>query len=114
MLESKIDNLTTNDLGVENSLRQVIKLIKYPVISDKATRLLEKNKYTFLVDRRANKTLVKTAIEYIFDVKVKKINSLNLPKQKRTVGRFIGYKPQYKKVIVTLAEGTNINLFPDI
>jgi large subunit ribosomal protein L23 len=91
----------------------MLDLIKFPVISDKATRLLETNKYTFLVDKKANKKVIKAAIEYLFEVKVEKINTLHLPTKKRTVGRFIGSRPMYKKAIVSLADDNRINLFPD-
>ena len=95
-------------------LRTMLNLIKYPVISDKATRLLERNKYTFMVDRKANKFTIKKVIEFIFDVNVIKINTLTQPNKKRTVGRFSGYKARYKKAIITLKNGDSINLFPDI
>jgi large subunit ribosomal protein L23 len=95
-------------------LRTMLNLIKYPVISDKATRLLERNKYTFMVDRKANKFTIKKVIEFIFDVNVIKINTLTQPNKKRTVGRFSGYKSRYKKAIITLKNGDSINLFPDI
>lgn len=94
-------------------LRETLELIKFPVISDKATRLLETNKYTFLVEKKASKKVIKAAIEYLFDVKVEKINTLHLPSKKRTVGRFIGSKTSYKKAIIRLANGDKINLFPD-
>ena len=94
-------------------LREMLELIKFPVISDKATRLLETNKYTFLVERKANKKMIKLAVEYLFDVKVEKVNTLTSPTKKRVVGRFVGSKPTYKKAIISLAEGSRINLFPD-
>jgi len=96
------------------SLHTLIGLIKYPLITDKATRLLESNKYTFMIDPKANKFSIKKAIEYIFNVNVIKINTLNIAKKKKTVGRFSGYKSQYKKAIITLKDGDKINLFPDI
>lgn len=96
------------------SLRTMLGIIKYPLISDKATRLLELNKYSFVVDRRANKFTVKKIIEYIFNVQVLNVNTLTNPKKKRTVGRFSGYKSQYKKAIITLKDGDKINLFPDM
>lgn len=95
-------------------LRQMIELIKYPLVNDKATRLLEQNKYTFLVDNRATKNIIKIAIEFLFDVRVKNVNTLRTPKQTRSIGRFKGYKPNYKKAIVTLDNGYSINLFPDL
>ena len=58
-------------------------IIKYPIITDKGTRLLENNQYSFIVDRYANKTKIKTAIEYLFNVKVLKINTCRLPRKKK-------------------------------
>ena len=66
-----------------------------------------------LIDKKANKKIIKTAIEYLFNVKVEKVNTLILPSKKRKVGRFIGKKPSYKKAIVSLADDNRINLFPD-
>jgi large subunit ribosomal protein L23 len=99
---------------IAQDFRTMLGTIKYPVISDKATRLLEKNKYTFMVDKRANKFTIKKVIEYIFGVNVLNVNTLTVPRKKRTVGRFSGYRTQYKKAIITLKEGDTINLFPDI
>ena len=88
-------------------------IIKYPIITDKATQLLENNQYSFIVDRYSNKITIKTAIEYLFDVKVIKINTCHLPRKKKRVGKYIGWKPQYKKAIITLADGDFIDLFTD-
>jgi len=92
----------------------LIDYIKYPLITDKATRLLENNKYSFLVDRRADKTSIKIAIESFFKVSVVKVNTINLPRKKRRVGRSIGFRTQLKKAIVTLSEGNKIDIFPDL
>ena len=88
-------------------------VIKYPIITDKATRLLENNQYSFMVDRYSDKLTIKAAIEYLFNVKVIKINTCRLPRKKKRVGKYIGWKPQYKKAIVSLSEGDVINLFTD-
>ena len=88
-------------------------VIKYPIITDKATQLLENNQYSFIVDRYSDKTIIKGALEDLFNVKVVKINTCHLPKKKKRVGKYIGWKPQYKKAIVKLAEGDMINLFTD-
>ena len=89
------------------------KIIKYPLVTDKATRLLENNKYSFIVDRYANKILIKDAIEYLFNVNVVKINVMNLPRKKKRVGKYTGWQSKYKKAIVTLLDGDIINLFTD-
>ena len=76
--------------------RQIIDLIKYPIITDKATRLLELNQYTFATDIKANKEQIKAAIEYLFQVKVVAVNTYHAPVKKRRIGKFIGHKPKYK------------------
>ena len=88
-------------------------LIKYPIITDKATRILENNQYTFVVDRSSDKPAIKSAIEELFKVKVKKVNTCHLPRKQKRIGKYIGWKPQYKKAIVTLSEGDVINLFTE-
>jgi large subunit ribosomal protein L23 len=93
--------------------RNDAQIIKYPIITDKATRLLENNQYSFIVDRSSNKSTIKARIEYLFNVKIIKINTCCLPRKQKRVGRYIGWKPQYKKAIVRLAEGNIINLFTE-
>lgn len=88
-----------------------IDLIKYPLTTSKANSLFENNQYTFLVDPRLNKISIKNAIEFLFNVKIIKINTCNLPKKKRRVGQFTGVRPRYKKVIVKLAKDNTIDLF---
>lgn len=95
------------------NLRKLIDLVKYPIITDKATKLLELNQYTFAIDSKSNKTQLKTAIEYLFDVKVLAVNTVNPPVKKRRIGKFVGSKSHYKKAIVTLAQGNSINLFSE-
>jgi large subunit ribosomal protein L23 len=88
-------------------------IIKYPLITDKATRLLENNQYSFIVDRNSDKITIKSTIEYLFDVKVIKVNTCRLPRKKKRVGKYIGWKPQYKKAIVSLTKGDVIDLFTE-
>ena len=88
-------------------------IIKYPLITDKSTRLLENNQYSFVVDRYSDKITIKDAIEYLFNVKVIKITTCRLPRKKKRVGKYIGWKPQYKKAVVSLAKGDVINLFTE-
>jgi large subunit ribosomal protein L23 len=93
--------------------RSNAQVIKYPIITDKATRLLENNQYSFLVDRYSDKIKIKASIEFLFKVKVIKVNTCRLSRKQKRVGKYIGWKPQYKKAIVTLSEGDVINLFTD-
>lgn len=93
--------------------RSTTNIIKYPIITDKATRLLENNQYSFIVNPSSDKITIKTAIEYLFNVKVIKVNTCHLPKKKKRVGKYLGWKSNYKKAIVTLSQGDRINLFAE-
>ena len=86
-------------------------ILKYPILTDKTTKLLENNKYSFKVDSCVNKIIIKQIIESLFCVKVLKVNTCHLSKKKKRVGKYTGWKPKYKKAIVTLSEGNIINLF---
>ena len=97
----------------KNKPRELLDLIKYPLITDKTTKYIEENKYCFAVDKNASKTLIKKAIEYIFNVKIIKINTLNIPIKKRRIGKFIGKLTQYKKAIIKLDSKDTINLFEE-
>ncbi|BFM39794.1 50S ribosomal protein L23 [Synechocystis sp. LKSZ1] len=94
--------------------RNLADLIVKPIVTEKATLLLEDNKYTFDVLPKATKPEIKAAIEMLFDVKVTKVNTARPPRKTKRVGRFLGYKPQFKRAIVTLQEGDAISLFPDV
>jgi len=87
-------------------------IIKAPIITEQSTKLIEsQNRYTFKVDRKANKVEIKKAIEAIFNVKVLSVNTVNvLPKFKR-MGKYEGFKPAYKKAVVKLVEGQKIDAF---
>ncbi|NEE00254.1 50S ribosomal protein L23 [Phytoactinopolyspora halotolerans] len=82
-----------------------------PVVSEKSYGLLDENKYTFIVDPRANKTEIKIAVEKVFNVKVIGVNTANrLGKRRRT--RFgVGKRPDTKRAIVTVADGQRIDIF---
>jgi large subunit ribosomal protein L23 len=68
-------------------------LIHRPIITEKATRLLEENKYTFDVAPKATKPEIKAAIEALFKVKVVKINTANPPAVKDGSGSFLDFVP---------------------
>ncbi len=87
-------------------------VIRRPVITERATELMESNKYVFEVDRRANKTEIRQAIEKIFGVSVLKVNTVRVPRKPKRVGRSSGYTSERKKAIVTLtADSKAIELF---
>jgi large subunit ribosomal protein L23 len=94
--------------------RDLADLVLKPIVTEKATLLLEQNKYVFDVQLKATKLEIKAAIESLFDVKVVKVNTIRPPRKKKRVGKFLGYKPLYKRAIVTLNEGDSIALFPEV
>ena len=82
-----------------------------PVVSEKSYGLLDENKYTFLVDPRANKTEIKIAVEKVFGVKVLSVNTMNREgKRKRTKVGF-GKRTDTKRAIVHVAAGDRIDIF---
>jgi large subunit ribosomal protein L23 len=98
----------------EYNPRDLADSILRPIVTEKATLLLEQNKYVFDVVLKTSKPQIKAAIESLFNVKVTAVNTIRPPRKKRRVGKFVGYKPQYKRAIVTLAEGDSITLFPEV
>jgi large subunit ribosomal protein L23 len=81
-----------------------------PVVTEKSTLGSEHNQVTFRVPLDANKADIKSAVEGLFKVKVTKVNTLRqVGKEKRFRGR-PGRRPDYKKAIVTLAEGSTIDV----
>jgi len=93
-------------------------LVRRPILTEKATRLMEENKYTFEVTPKATKPAIKAAIEDLFQVKVVQVNTMQPPRKQRRVGKFVGYKPQYKRAVVTIALGDEDKirqvLFPEV
>jgi large subunit ribosomal protein L23 len=88
-------------------------IIREPVVSEKSYALIDAGAYTFNVALDATKPQIKDAIEEIFDVKVKKVNTLRR-KGKATMNRrngTRGKRPDIKRAIVTLVEGDSIDLF---
>ena len=89
-------------------MREARDIIKRPIITEKSYQLMEENKFTFEVDRKSNKLEVKLAVQEIFDVKVEKVNIINVKPKMRRVGRHSGLTRNKKKAIVTLAAGQKI------
>lgn len=82
-----------------------------PVISEKSMGLMEENKYTFIVDSKANKVEIKYAVQELFKVKVEKVYTLKVRGKKRRQGHFVGKTPDRKKAIVQLRAGDQIEVF---
>ena len=82
-----------------------------PVISEKATDLLQDGKYTFMLPIKANKVQVRQAVEQIFKVKVVSVNTVRMQGKTKRMGKYVGKRSDYKKAIVTLAPGNQIEIF---
>ena len=82
-----------------------------PIITEQSMIEMENDKYTFEVYRRANKTEVKQAVEDLFDVKVVKVNILNVRGKLKRMGRYAGYTRKRRKAVVQIQEGQSIEIF---
>ena len=80
-------------------------VILKPVITEKSMSTMGEKRYTFLVHPDANKSMIKEAVEKMFDgVKVKKVNTMNIPGKKKRRGLVVGRTAKQKKAIVTLTD----------
>ncbi|HHV26597.1 MAG: 50S ribosomal protein L23 [Clostridiaceae bacterium] len=79
-------------------------IIVKPIITEESMDAMADGKYTFVVDKKANKSQIKRAIEEIFDVKVDKVNTINIMGKEKRMGVHVGRRPNWKKAIITLSE----------
>ena len=86
-------------------------IIIRPMITEHTTELMAEGKYVFIVDKRANKIQIADAVAEIFDVKIEKVNTINVKGKVKRRGRIVGKRNDYKKAIVKLAEGETIEFF---
>jgi large subunit ribosomal protein L23 len=87
-------------------------IIIRPIITEKTMKMSDgENKITFVVAKDANKASVAQAIKEIYNIKVEKVNIVNVHPKTKRVGRFTGKTNAYKKAIVKLPEGQSINVF---
>jgi len=90
-------------------------IIRRPLLTEKSNIAREEeNIATFAVDPRANKHEIQRAVESLFNVEVLEVRTMRQPRKKRRVGRHIGYRPEWKKAIVRLAEGQSIEFFEGV
>ena len=86
-----------------------------PLIPEKATIQKEKNnQLTFEVDRRANRVAIRHAVEKIFNVRVEQVRTMQIKGKMKRIGRSLGKRRDWKKAVVTLAEGHNIEFFEGV
>lgn len=77
-------------------------IIKRPIITEQSMERVANKVYVFEVDKAANKVEIRRAIEEIFGVKVAKVNTLNVLGKEKRMGAHVGFRPDYKKAVVTL------------
>lgn len=86
--------------------------IKQPWVTEKAGGLGAFGKYIFVIDKKANKSEVKKAVEKIYNVKVEDVNIANIKGKAKRLGRSLGKTSGLKKAIVTLKKGQKIDIMP--
>ncbi|MEX1376603.1 MAG: 50S ribosomal protein L23 [Eubacteriales bacterium] len=81
-------------------------IIRKPIMTERSYDNMEEKKYTFEVDRKANKTQIKQAVEEVFGVEVEKVNTITRKGKKKRLGKYEGYRSNKKLAIVKLTEGS--------
>ena len=90
----------------------IYQVIKEPHITEKGTKQKDSsNQVSFKVDRRANKIEIRRAVETLLKTKVLNVRTINMKGKKRRMGKSMGKRPDWKKAIVELAPGENIEFF---
>ena len=77
-------------------------IIKRPVVTEQSMAQMQERKYTFEVDKRANKIQIRQAVEEIFGVKVESVNTINVLGKNKRMGKYMGKRADWKKAIVTI------------
>ena len=88
-------------------MRDIYSVIKRPIITEKTMLELEDRVYYFEVSKEADKTIIKKAVEKLFDVKVDTVNIVNQKPRPRRVGRYSGHKKGFKKARIKLTADSN-------
>ncbi len=79
-------------------------IIRKPVVTERSMNDMAEGKYTFVVDKKANKTEIKNAVEKVFGVKVEKVNTMLMEGKVKRQGIHEGKRPDWKKAVVTLTK----------
>ncbi|MBM4116955.1 50S ribosomal protein L23 [bacterium] len=91
-------------------MKNAYHVIRRALLTEKSNALRERNIYVFEVDRRADKPEIKRAVETVFKVKVADVRTLSVQGKVKRLGRFSGKRADWKKAMVTLAEGQTIDV----
>ena len=98
----------SKDKKTNTSIRD-FRIIQKPISTEKSTNLNQFNQYSFVVSKKSKSSEIKEAIQRIFKVKVIKVNTSIMRGKLKTFKGTVGYKKDFKKAIVTLAEGNTID-----
>jgi large subunit ribosomal protein L23 len=96
-------------------MKDLSQVVRKPLVTERFAELRERdNKFIFEVHPDANKHEIRQAIEHYFGVKVSDVRTMNVRGKVKRLGRFTGKRADWKKAIVTLAEGDSIDLFDQV
>lgn len=98
----------------EGETAQMSDVLLKPWITESSTNLTSLGKYVFLVDKRSDKKKIAQAVENLYKITVTAVNIINMPKKKRIYGKTSGWKAGFKKALITLKKGDQIDLFKEI
>ena len=94
-----------------SSIDRMYRIVAHPVVTEKGSNdTADRNAYHFRVPVDANKVEIRQAVEKVFDVKVMKVNTTRVRGKERRRGWVRGQKPDWKKAMVVLAEGSTIDV----
>lgn len=103
---------TTTTKAKKKDIKVAPTILDKPQITEKASFLMEKNQYIFQIFKDATKSEVKKAVEEVYGVDVEKVRIINVKRKKKRLGRTTGWTKGYKKAIVTIKKGQEIELIP--
>ena len=92
----------------------IYEVLRRPLVTEKSTRLSERNKYVFEVYKTASKKQVKAAVEKAFKVSVLDVNTIRVPAEIKRMGKRAVTTRSWKKAVVTLKEGDKIQFFEGV
>lgn len=114
--EKPKEKIPSQTLPQETEKKKILGLgwraLKAPHVTEKSTDLAKENQYVFKVWPRTNKIEIKRAIEEIYGVKVLSVKTIKVPRKKRKLGKISGWRKGYKKAIVKIKKGQEIEVLP--
>jgi len=90
-------------------MNNIYDIIKFPVVTEKSTKISENNQFVFKVGIKSSKEEIKAAIEKVFKVKVKTVNTIKVKGKRKIFKGTKGKRNDYKKAIITLPKGETLD-----